>query len=734
MVGREGETRGALLGKGLLALLAFSVVVPWLLRPWFLAGDLLPASELSLGMMEDTDLYLNIWILSWVARAATELSSELFGGNIFFPAANAIAGSENMLAHLPVTAAVWMATGQALAVFKAMVFESFVLSGLAMWAFVYFHTRSFAAALLAGAAFTFAPWRVQNIPHPQYLGFQYLPLALLGVDLWLDSGRKRALLVLSAGLALQALACLYLGLFTFLVVPLYILVRLAQQPTGRLRATIGLLLAGVAGVVLAAPVALPYLAARASGMISAYEIGVSGDWSFEPWWYLGTPFLHRVGAPLLLLIAGDLLLRLVGRWQGRPRPLARAEIALWAIALWALWLSAGPDPHLPGGLPLPTPYGLLQAIVPGFGELRGPGRFFMVVAAALAGIGGFAAARLLARAGAGGAALFTLVGLAAFAVAGARAPAHVVAAGLGESRKAVYDLLAQAPPGGPILELPATATERDIVGDHRNARYMLASTLHWRPLLGGMTGHNPPVAAFYNAIVRRLPAPDALAALTRVVEVDRLVLHRDEFLPYRGFEEALWAGELPAGLASEVRIDSTEVFRVTQKAPSGWRATLERQMQGEAQQSFDGISVSPLAPACRQARIESVDAPTVVAMVPVPIVIPVVFRNQSACAWPGFAVHPTGLVGLSYRWVDPAGNEILYPAPAFSPLIADIRPGERVASSVVVQPVGGPDGEWTLRIELVQWGSGDPLATAEVIVEARAFAAGPVGPDPLPGS
>ncbi|MEO2168138.1 MAG: hypothetical protein ABGY42_08465, partial [bacterium] len=188
MVGREGETKGMLLGKGLLALLAFSLVVPWLLRPWFLAGDLLPVSELSLGMMEDTDLYLNIWILSWIARAASQLPTDLFGGNIFFPAPNAIAGSENMLAHLPVTAPVWAATGNALAVFKAMVFESFVLSGLAMWAFVYFHTRSFAAALLAGAAFTFAPWRVQNIPHPQYLGFQYLPLALLGADLWLEGG------------------------------------------------------------------------------------------------------------------------------------------------------------------------------------------------------------------------------------------------------------------------------------------------------------------------------------------------------------------------------------------------------------------------------------------------------------------------------------------------------------------------------------------------------------------
>src|SRR6185436_10684914 len=97
-----------------------------------------------------------------------------------------IAGSENMLAHLPVTAPVYQATESALAVLKAVLLESFVLSGLAMWAFVYFHTRSFAAALAAGAVFTLAPWRVQNVPHPQYLGIQYVPLALLGVDVWLE--------------------------------------------------------------------------------------------------------------------------------------------------------------------------------------------------------------------------------------------------------------------------------------------------------------------------------------------------------------------------------------------------------------------------------------------------------------------------------------------------------------------------------------------------------------------
>lgn len=736
-MGLEGaqESRGRILGKALLAAGIFAVFTPWILRPWFLAADLLPTSDLSLGIMEDTDLYLNVWILTWLARAVVEVPTELFGGNIFFPAPNVIAGSENMLAHLPWTAPIWLFTGQALAVFKAMVLESFVLSGLAMWAFVYFHTRNFAAALLAGAAFTLAPWRVHNIPHPQYLGFQYLPLALLGVDLWLGSRRFFGLFLLAAGLALQALACLYLGYFTFLAVPVYGFVRLFQTGEARVRRAVGLLLAGLVGALLAAPVALPYIAARDAGMIAAYQIGTSGDWSFEPWWYLGAPFAHRVGIPLLLLVVTDFLLRTITRARGGRLPGSRVETALWILILVAVWLSAGPDPRLPNGIPLPTPYGFLQAIVPGFAELRGPGRFFMVAAAGLAALSGFAARRLLFRASRVAAAVFTTVGLVAFAVAAAPRPASVLPVDLGAEMAPVYRWLAATSGDGAVLELPAAVTERDILGDNRNGRYMLASTAHWRPLLNGVTGHNPAIGAFYAAIHRRLPDPEALAVLARVVDAEYIIVHRDEFRPYRAFEEEGWAvGVVPGGLSHVARFTDADVFRIDRRSPSDWREILDQQMAGTMQTSFDGVSTAPLAAICRKAVIDSVDAPRVIAMAPVPLVLPVVFRNESSCPWPGLAVQANGLVGLTYRWTDPAGRRVLYPPPAFSPLIADVAPGERVTSSVVVQPVGGADGIWTLEIDLVQSGQPEPLARYAVRVEARSFAAQPAGPDPLPSS
>ena len=717
-VRKEGDGWAAPLG---LAALLYALLIPFVLRPWFLGSDLLPQSDLSLGMMEDTDLDLNIWILAWVAHALVSDPAALFAGNIFYPSTNAIAGSENMLAHVPVTVPAWLLTGDALVVFKAMVFESFLLSGLAMWGWVYFHTRSAVAALLAGAAFTFAPWRVQNLPHPQYLGFAFFPLALLGVDLWLACRRRRALVLVASGMAMQALACLYLGLFSFLSVPVYVLVRLrgAERPLG---AAVGLLLAGIAGALLALPVALPYLEASRSGMIESFSVARFGDWSFKPWWYLGAPFLHRAGAPLLVVVGLDLLVRAGARFRGRRLPRSPVETALWVMLLWAVWLSAGPEPTLPGGMPLPTPYGLLQAVVPGFAELRGPRRLFMMVALALSALAGFAVWRLGSIVSARVRLVAAVVGLGAFALAAAPQPARVASAGKAEA-EALAQVLGPPPGEGALLELPGAATERDILGDRRNARYMLASTRHGWPLLGGMTGHNPPLGAFYDSIARRLPDAAALDALARVVDVQRIALHRDRFLEGRPFESGGWAEGVPAGLHAEGEAKGTVFYSLAERPPADWRARLEEQISGETRETFDGVSKAPLAAACRSAAILSVAAPRVVAIAPVPIVVPVVFRNESDCPWPGFSVLPEGLVGLTYFWRDPSGREVRFPPPAFSPLIADVPPHTEVASSVVVQPVSGPEGAWELVVELVQWGDAEPLASFSVPVEARAFRA-----------
>src|SRR5439155_1665288 len=174
-------------------------------------GNVFPCTiyDRRIGSLRDVDYDL---ARLWSTPEADRLEREIFDYRCpqcwtpceAYP--NTIAGSENMLAHLPVTVPALAASGNVLVVLKAMALESFVLAGLAMFLLVHHHTRDAGAALLAGAAYTFAPWRVHALPQPQYLGAQYLPLALLAVDCWLERRRVRALAALAAALALQALA------------------------------------------------------------------------------------------------------------------------------------------------------------------------------------------------------------------------------------------------------------------------------------------------------------------------------------------------------------------------------------------------------------------------------------------------------------------------------------------------------------------------------------------------
>lgn len=737
----------AAVAPALLAAVLFVVVTPWVLRPWFLARDLLPRDVGAFAPMENADLYLNVWILAWIARAAANDPTAVFDGNIFYPAANTIAGSENMLAHLPVTVPAMAATGSALAVLKAMALESFVLGGVFMFLFARHQTGSSAAALVAGAAFTFAPWRVQSFPHPQYLGTQYLPLALLAVDLWIERGRRRSLVGLAVALALQILACLYLGYFSLFGVAAYAAARWWWTGPGE-RSLPALLALGVAmgcGVLAVAPIAIPYLRARAAGIIPAFDVSRFQGHTWAPWDYATLAFVG-LGGLVVVLIALDVVARVVrairlrafatapSSLAGGARELPAAiayrfarQRALWVMAATGVLLSTGPYLTLPGGAVVPTPYLLLYELVPGFSAIRGPRRFFILVLAALSALVAHAFVRwthTVPRAARGALALVLALGCA---VAAAPRPSPVVEARLGDATPPVYRWLAAQTGEGAVLEIPGSAIDGDLVGNLRNAEYMLASTAHWRPLVNGFSGYEPASYSFLTAAIRRLPDPAALAALLRSVDLRWIVVHRDRLA---GSEADRWAGvDVPPGLTRAARFGDTDVFAIADPGAhdGAWRDGV-RADPPLAGATLTGLPTAPLAPQCRAARIVEVVTPPVIALVPFPVPITVRFANDSSCTWPAVAVRPEGLVGLRYRWTTPSGEE--RPLGPFSRLLADVPPGATVEDTMVVIPPGGEvsdtsvdtdvvgeSGKWRLDVFLEQHGDGAPLATASVLVQ-----------------
>ncbi|MFQ5789538.1 MAG: hypothetical protein ACE5JI_03590, partial [Acidobacteriota bacterium] len=198
-------------------------------------------------------------------------------------------------------------------------------------------------------------------------------------------------------------------------------------------------------------------------------------------------------------------------------------VILGAVAGWA---SLGPSAGL---------YRLLHRLVPGVSGLRVPARFSIYVFLALAVLAGFAAASLLSRfGGKKRVALTLLLGLIPLLEVAGR-PLHLRPAPVAIPE--VYRWLAEQPGPTPVVELPLPSS-RGLI--QRNARYMLWSTAHFKPLVNGYSALVPP--SFYElaAALEDFPSPRGITAL-RQRGVRFVILHRDLYLRERSqqMEQAL---------------------------------------------------------------------------------------------------------------------------------------------------------------------------------------------------
>jgi hypothetical protein len=156
------------------------------------------------------------WVLLWTGgqmlRALTGdvgALADYWNGNIFYPAVHTVAFSEHLtpltIQILPVLAA----TQNVVLGYNLLVFSTIVLSGLGMYLLVREITGRPLAAFVAGLAFAFAPYRVDQAPHLQVLSSQWMPFAFLGFRRFFATGRLRALMGGAVALAAQALSCVY---------------------------------------------------------------------------------------------------------------------------------------------------------------------------------------------------------------------------------------------------------------------------------------------------------------------------------------------------------------------------------------------------------------------------------------------------------------------------------------------------------------------------------------------
>jgi hypothetical protein len=168
------------------------------------------------------DPLLNAWIVAWNARSIP-LTERWWNAPQFFPIEGTMAFSEHLLGLWPLTTPVIKMTRNPLLAYNLAFLLSFPLCALAGHALGWSLTRRHDAALVAGLAFGFAPYRAAQLAHVQVLSAYWMPLAFVGLHEYFRDRRLRWLALFGGAWLMQALTCGYYFFYLSVLVGLWLI-------------------------------------------------------------------------------------------------------------------------------------------------------------------------------------------------------------------------------------------------------------------------------------------------------------------------------------------------------------------------------------------------------------------------------------------------------------------------------------------------------------------------------
>jgi len=299
--------------------------------------------------------------------------------------------------------------------------------------------------------------------------------------------------------------CAYYAVFLVLIVGVFTLAIAASRrfwTLARYWTAIGV--AAAVSLVTSAPLLIPYVGfQRSTGFVRPLGAsdGFSADWQA---YFASSAYAHAWMLPWLadwneVLFPGFVALvfggvGLVAGLRERGR-LYEASWMYGGLGLLALWASFGPAAGF---------YRVLYTLFPAFTLMRAPSRFGVVVILAcvlLSGIGiALARRRWRPSPAAAGVLLAIVIGEHVvpleFQPVPPPDPAYLALAAL---------------PDGAVLELPVYSEQAQFI----RAKYMLASTIHWKPIVNAYSDYIPADFAARLDVLGGFPSRDAFRQLTQ---------------------------------------------------------------------------------------------------------------------------------------------------------------------------------------------------------------------------
>jgi hypothetical protein len=472
----------------------------------------------SLSRTQSTDGQFSIWNVAWVAHALLTDPQQVLDANIFYPRTRTLVYSEaNLVAGAFAVPAYWL-TRDPYVAHNFVLVLSFVLGAMSMYYLVRYLAADRRAAIVSAIAFAFTPHLFSHLQHIQLLMTAGIPLALLAFHRLADSPTTARGVTLGAVMAAEAYACAYYSVFVMLMVPVAALVVAGTRRLWRSRAYwTAIAVAALVAVALTLPLAIQYLSLqRETGFVR--ELSEAREFSADARAYLASSsYAHRWILPLIgrwkeVLFPGFTAIVFgvagaIAGWRSTSR--RRETVLVYAtLGVLAWWVSLGPAAGL---------YSVLYSWMPGFTFLRAASRFGLIVSFSLAVLAGLGVSALLTRVARTG---LVFAAVTALAIGELIEPVTYRAV---RPVSPAYRVLAHLPRGG-LLELPVYSRRFAFM----RARYMLASTAHWQPLVNGYSDYMPLDFAAIEGHLGTFPSAESFVLVERN-QIRYAIFHLKEY-------------------------------------------------------------------------------------------------------------------------------------------------------------------------------------------------------------
>jgi hypothetical protein len=487
----------------------FFLLTIWFTWPQILSFD---------SVWPHPDPMFSTWRVAWIAHQLPRDPLHLLDANILYPARrSAVFSDATPLLGVMGAPLIWLGA-PAVYVYNVLLMASFVTAAIGAFLLVRELTGSAVAAYFAGIVFAFSPYRFEHYNHLEIVWSCWIPLSLWALHRTIATDRWLFGILTGLFIAAQVFSCLYLAVFlgTWLA-GIGILMLALRMLDVRSQAFRALVAGAIIGGVIVAPYGRAYMGSsrivgtRSDAEVRTYSAHLVNYLSSLPInrLYGWTANLGHQDEKSLFPGVTAIVVALIGLWP----PLCRRRL-LYALALlFAFDLSRG----LYG-----FTYGPLRDAIPFFHGLRVAARAATMVQLALAVLGGYGIARLLAvkRAAAApaiGAAvtaaamLLTIVEYTngPIPLAPLQTKPTVLQSWLADQRDIV------------IAELPIPRIDR-LPGE--DGRYEFLSTFHWQKMVNGYSSFVPPRYLALMESMVNFPDSASIASL-HVRDVTHIVIH-----------------------------------------------------------------------------------------------------------------------------------------------------------------------------------------------------------------